>query len=146
MLAVQLVRHCSTVTTIEATTVKSLFLQGAGRRRNGAGQSRMCAVVTGGGGRLFSHLLGEPGATSFLVEGVVPYDKHAYLSFLSNQRRELPAGFCSAASAVALARAARDRAMALTRKIDRWPDCAGVAAAEVRRRRRRWRRRQFYLR
>ena len=76
---------------------------------------------TGGGGRLFSHLLGEPGATSFLLEGVVPYDKHAYLDYLSRQGRQLPAGYCSAESAVALARAARDRAMALTPRLERWP-------------------------
>ena len=121
------VRRCSTA-TVEATTVKSLFLQGAGRRRNGQGQTRVCAVVTGGGGRLFSHLLGEPGATSFLLEGTIPYDKHAFLGYLSAQNRGLPAGFCSGPSAVALARAARDRAMSLTRRIDRWPDCAGVSA------------------
>ena len=89
-----LTRRCST-TSIEANTVKSLFLQGAGRRRNGPGQTRVCTVVTGGGGRLFGHLLGEPGATSFLLEGVVPYDKHAYLGYLSSQGRQLPAGFCS---------------------------------------------------
>ena len=122
-----LLRRCST-STVEANTVKSLFLQGAGRRRNGIGQTRVCAVVTGGGGRLFSHLLGEPGATSFLLEGTIPYDKHAFLGYLSAQNRELPAGFCSAASAVALARAARDRAIALTKRIERWPDCAGVGA------------------
>ena len=118
-------RRCSTV---DSTTVKSRFLQGAGRRRNGPGQTRVCAVVTGGGGRLFGHLLGEPGATSFLLEGTIPYDKHAYLGYLGRQNRALPAGYCSAESAVALARAARDRAMALTQKIDRWPDCAGVSA------------------
>ena len=118
-------RRCSTVAS---TTVKSLFLQGAGRRRNGPGQTRVCAVVTGGGGRLFAHLLGEPGATSFLLEGTIPYDKHAYLGYLGRQNRDLPAGYCSADSAIALARAARDRAMALTQKIDRWPDCAGVSA------------------
>ena len=89
---------------------------------------RECAQSTGGGGRLFSHLLGEPGATSFLLEGTIPYDKHAFLGYLSAQNRELPAGFCSAASAVALARAARDRAIALTKRIERWPDCAGVGA------------------
>ena len=123
--------RCSTTTaaaTIEADTVRHLFLQGAGRRRNGLGQTRVCTVVTGGGGRLFGHLLAEPGATSFLLEGTVPYDKHAFFGYLSSQGRELPAGFCSAESAVALARAARDRAMALTRRIDRWPDCAGVSA------------------
>jgi hypothetical protein len=121
------VRRCST-SAVEGATVKALYLQGSGKRRNWSGQKRVCTVVTGGGGRLFGHLLGEPGATTFLLEGVVPYDKHAFLGYLKTQGRELPAGFCSAASAVALARAARDRAMALTRQIERWPDCAGVSA------------------
>ena len=77
----------------------------------------------------FGHLLGEPGATSFLLEGTIPYDKHAYLGYLSRQNRALPAGCCSAESAVALAGiGARSRNGALTQKIDRWPDCAGVSA------------------
>ena len=86
-----LLRRCST-STVEANTVKSLFLQGAGRRRNGIGQTRVCAVVTGGGGRLFSHLLGEPGATSFLLEGTIPYDKHAFLGIYPHRIESCPRG------------------------------------------------------
>ena len=46
------------------------------------GQPRVVAAITGGGGLFFADLLREPGASSCLLEGVVPYDKHSCLSIL----------------------------------------------------------------
>eukprot|EP01052_Picozoa_sp_SAG31_P058212 SAG31_NODE_17659_length_662_cov_1.433393_1_plen_174_part_00 len=55
--------------------VRELFLAGKGPQK--LGQSRVVAAVTGGGGPFWSFLLGVPGASTCLLEGVVPYDKQS---------------------------------------------------------------------
>ena len=106
--------------------VKELFLCGAGPRK--LGQPRIVACITGGGGPFFKYLLDEPGASSCLLEGVVPYDKHSCLSFLAGSNRTAEGiGFCSPEMAQLLAESARDRALTLTAQLVHWPDCVGVS-------------------
>ena len=106
--------------------VRELFLSGAGPKR--LGQPRVVACVTGGGGPFWAFLLSEPGASTCLLEGVVPYDKHSCLEFLAGSGRGADGiGFCSAEMAQLLAESARDRALSLTPQLVHWPDCVGVA-------------------
>lgn len=103
------------------------------------GQPRFVAATTGGGGQLLSYMLCEPGASSALLEAVVPYDKESCVRFAvgENQRDSTieaatrasldTIGFCSEEMAVELAEAARDRCIALTPRIVQWADCKGVA-------------------
>lgn len=108
------------------STVRELFLSGSGPAR--LGQPRVVACVTGGGGSFWSYLLSEPGASSCLLEGLVPYDKASLLSFLEGSGRTPDGcGFSSAEMALLLAEAARDRALQLTPVLSKWPDCVGVA-------------------
>ena len=95
------------------------------------GQPRVVVAVTGGGGQFFADLLREPGASSCLIEAIVPYDKSSCLSFLEahGRRRHVDSiGFCSAEMAALLAEAARDRALELTPLLCQWPDALGVAS------------------
>jgi hypothetical protein len=46
------------------------------------------AAVTGGGGHLFAYMLSEPGGSSTLLEGLVPYDKQSCLGLLGSQGRD----------------------------------------------------------
>ena len=109
-------------------TIASLYRRGAGRRGVGAGQPRVVASVSGGGGHLFSWMLSQPGASSCLLEGRVPYDKASCAAFLAEHGRSTDSlGFCSAEMAANMAAAARDRAIMLTPKLKSWPDCIGVA-------------------
>ena len=49
-----------------------------------------------GGGPFWSYLLREPGASSCLLEGVVPYDKQSCVEFLRRNGRDAEGvGFCS---------------------------------------------------
>jgi hypothetical protein len=109
--------------------IRALYRRGSGRRRTGPGQPRVVALVTGGGGSLFSWLLSEPGASSCLLEGTVPYAKESLVEFLAEHGRDIEGvGFCSPAMAARMAEAARDRAIQLTPKIEQWPDAIGVAS------------------
>ena len=87
------------------------------------GQKRVCAVVT-----VAVAALWPPPRRPVppLLEGTIPYDKHAYLG--TSPARIAAGGLLFRRVGGRLARSARDRAMALTQKIDRWPDCAGVSA------------------
>jgi hypothetical protein len=112
--------------SVVRAVVRELFLSGAGAAR--LGQPRVVGCVTGGGGPFWHYLLREPGASSCLLEGVVPYDKQSLLSFLGRSgRRADGIGFSSARMAQLLAEAARDRALELTPQLAQWPDCVGVA-------------------
>ena len=114
------------VPAVVRSTVRELFLSGSGPAR--LGQPRMVACITGGGGSFWSYLLSEPGASSCLLEGLVPYDKASLLSFLEDSGRAPDGvGFSSAEMALLLAEAARDRALQLTPVLSKWPDCVGVA-------------------
>lgn len=114
------------VSAVVRSTVRELFLSGTGPAR--LGQPRVVACVTGGGGSFWSYLLSEPGASSCLLEGLVPYDKASLLSFLDGTGRTPDGvGFSSAEMALLLAEAARDRALQLTPVLSKWPDCVGVA-------------------
>ena len=111
--------------------LRSLYLSGRGKAR--AGQPRVVAAVTGGGGHIFADFLREPGASSTLLEGLIPYDKESCLSFLGRHARRNRAlgeevGFCSAEMAQLLAEAARDRALELTPRLVQWPHCVGVGS------------------
>ena len=111
-----------------AAAIAQLYLRGTGRHRTGPGQPKVVAVVSGGGGHLFSWLLSQPGATSCLLEGRVPYDKTSLNAFLAEHGRNGDGvGFCSPQMAAELAAAARDRALMLTPQLELWPNCIGVA-------------------
>ena len=108
--------------------VRELYRRGSGRRKVGPGQPRVVSCITGGGGQFFSWLLSEPGASSCLLEGRIPYDKASCVEFLSTHGRSADGiGYCSEAMAVQLASAARDRAIMLTPRVSQWPDAIGVA-------------------
>jgi len=114
--------------TAVRSVVRELFLAGVGPAK--VGQPKVVACVSGGGGPFWSYLLSEPGASSCLLEGVVPYDKHSLLSFLERSGRAADSvGFSSAEMALLLAEAARDRALELTPQLSKWPDCVGVACS-----------------
>ena len=120
-----------------------LYLKGKKHKdRPMTGQPRVVACITGGGGQLFADMLREPGASSCLLEGIIPYEKESCLSFLGNHDRRAVVentdaiaclegediiGFCSADMAALLAESARDRALQLTPRLAQWPDCIGVS-------------------
>jgi hypothetical protein len=110
--------------------ISSLFRRGSGRRRTGPGQPKVVAVVTGGGGSFFSWMLAEPGASSCLLEGRLPYGKESTDAFLAEHGRSAAnnVGFCSPEMSALLAAAARDRAIMLTPRVALWPDAIGVAS------------------
>jgi hypothetical protein len=69
--------------------VASVFCLTAARPKGrGFGQPRVVAAVTGGGGHLFAYMLSEPGGSSTLLEGLVPYDKQSCLGLLGSQGRD----------------------------------------------------------
>lgn len=72
---------------------------------------RFVLAVTGGGSGAAAALLGVPGASRTVIEAVVPYHEQALVEFL----RHRPEQFCSAATAQAMARRARERAAWLAR-------------------------------
>ena len=122
-------RRLSTAPAPAVEAIRALYRRGSGRRKIGPGQPRVVAVVTGGGGSLFSWLLSEPGASSCLLEGLVPYGKDSLNEFLAEHGRSADhVGFCSPEMAAVLAAAARDRAIALTPLVSQWPDAIGVAS------------------
>ena len=54
--------------------LKQLYLRGKKSKvRPLVGQPRVVACITGGGGQLFSEMLRTPGASSCLLEGLIPY-------------------------------------------------------------------------
>jgi nicotinamide mononucleotide (NMN) deamidase PncC len=67
---------------------------------------RFVVAVTGGGSGAVAALLGVPGASRTVLEALVPYHERALLEFLGGR----PEQFCSAATAQAMARRARERA------------------------------------
>jgi hypothetical protein len=73
--------------------LRALYLSGAppsgGPLDARLGQPRVVAATTGGGGHLLAFFLSEPGASSCLLEAVVPYDKHSCLGFLARGGRSL---------------------------------------------------------
>lgn len=76
--------------------LKELYRSGSGPKRTGAGQPRIVTVVTGGGGTTLAWLLSEPGASSCLLEALVPYDKMSCLDFLGRHGHSADGiGFCS---------------------------------------------------
>ena len=94
-----------------------------------AGQPQVVVVVTGGGGQLVGAMLSLPGASSCLLEAVVPYSKNSCLDFLAAHGRSAEGiGFCSEDMALQLALAARDRGMKLEPNLARWPDIHGIAS------------------
>lgn len=71
--------------------------------------TRAVVCVTGGGSGSIAALLAVPGASRTLLEAVVPYHEQALIDFLGWS----PEQFCSADTARAMARRARERANAL---------------------------------
>jgi hypothetical protein len=74
-----------------------------------AGPYRYAVAVTGGGAGAVAALLSVPGGSRTLLEAVVPYHERALAEFLGR----VPAQFCSADTARALAERACDRARRL---------------------------------
>src|SRR5947209_20204738 len=66
-------------------------------------------AITGGGGGAVGELLRVPGGSRLLIEAQVPYDERALAAFLGYA----PAQASSADTAIAMARAARGRAVKL---------------------------------
>ena len=66
-------------------------------------------AITGGGSGAVGELLRVPGGSRLLIEAQIPYDEHALAAFLGFA----PAQACSADTAIAMARAARERAARL---------------------------------
>ena len=120
---------CTNAPPAATDAIRALYRRGSGRRKVGPGQPRVVALVTGGGGSLFSWMLSEAGASSCLLEGRVPYAKESLVAFLAEHNRTIDGvGFCSAPMAGRMAEAARDRGLMLTQKLDQWPDVIGVAS------------------
>lgn len=113
------------------TALKQLYLNGTGKKKDGIGQTRVVAAVTGGGGHLLAYMLSEPGASSCLLEALVPYDKSSLLSLLARHQRSAPRGFCSEDMAATMAECALDRALELTPDLAQWPDTVGVASTST---------------
>ena len=129
--------------------LKQLYLcgtHGTGRyKRAKLGQPRVVIAVTGGGGQMMSEMLMQvfaryhvpnlihrlflqPGASSCILEAVVPYSKNSCLDFLARNNQSAEGiGFCSEEMAWRLARSARDRAFELENDLNRWPDAHGVS-------------------
>jgi nicotinic acid mononucleotide adenylyltransferase/nicotinamide mononucleotide (NMN) deamidase PncC len=83
-------------------------------------------AITGGGSGAVGELLRVPGGSRLLVEAQVPYDAQALATFLGFA----PAQACSAETAIAMARSARDRAARLM-PADADPVGLGATAALV---------------
>jgi len=96
--------------------------------RQKLGQPRVVLVVTGGGGQLLSSMLSQSGASSCILEAIIPYSKQSCLDVIQHRSSEddEPIGFCSEDMAWRLALAARDRAYELEVDLNRWPDVHGV--------------------
>lgn len=88
-------------------------VQGSGRKA--------ALAITGGGTGAIAEILRVPGGSRLLVEAQVPYDTQALEAFLGFA----PAQACSAETAVAMARSARARAVAL---VPAGCDCVGLGA------------------
>ena len=74
------------------------------------GSGRKAALaITGGGSGAVGELLRIPGGSRLLIEAQIPYDEQALAAFLGFA----PAQACSADTAIAMARAARERAARL---------------------------------
>lgn len=83
-------------------------------------------AITGGGSGAIGELLRVPGGSRLLIEAQVPYDAHALATFIGFA----PAQACSADTAIAMARSARDRAARLV-SADSDPVGLGATAALV---------------
>ena len=83
----------------------------------GRSGSRAVLVATGGGSRAISHLVGTPGASDVVVEGLVPYAREAIDRLLGGPQES----YCSSRTARRLAVAAWQRAR----------DCGVPATAAV---------------
>ena len=91
------------------------------------GQPKLVSAITGGGGALFSEFFGLAGASSCLLEAVVPYSKSSCLDWLDRHKQNANnIGFCSEEMAWRLATASRDRALELENDLNRWPDVHGI--------------------
>src|SRR5215469_7633883 len=74
------------------------------------GSGRKAALaITGGGSGAIGELLRVPGGSRLLIEAQVPYDERALAAFLGS----VPAQACSAETSIAMAQAARARAVKL---------------------------------
>jgi hypothetical protein len=78
-------------------------------------------AITGGGTGAIGALLRVPGGSRLLIEAQVPYDAAALAAFLGFE----PAQACSADTAIAMARSARERATRLAPEV---PDPVGLGA------------------
>jgi nicotinamide mononucleotide (NMN) deamidase PncC len=66
-------------------------------------------AVTGGGSEIFHNLLSHGGASSWFIEGIIPYSKASLIKFLGYE----PEKFCSSLTARQMAMAAFKRAIEL---------------------------------
>ena len=110
--------------------LNGLFLNGV-KSRSGLTlkQPKFVSCITGGGGSFFQHVLGKAGASSTLLEGIIPYDKQSCLSFLDSASLDSRnIGFCSKEMAARLAVASHRRAIALSPIVSTWPDLYGISA------------------
>ena len=75
--------------------LRELYLSGKPTKQR-LGQPRIVVVATGGGGHVVSEMLSEPGASSCLLEAIVPYSKNSTLDFLHKRGQSADdIGFCS---------------------------------------------------
>jgi nicotinamide mononucleotide (NMN) deamidase PncC len=74
-----------------------------------ASRRRVVLAITGGGSGAIGELLRVPGASRTLLEAIVPYDGAALAQYLGGA----PNQACSEETAMAMARRARERALAL---------------------------------
>jgi hypothetical protein len=113
------------------STLRQIYLHGThgeGRYiKAKLGQPRLVAAITGGGGSLFAKMFGVAGASSTILEAIVPYSKNSCLDVLHRQNQTAEGiGFCSEEMAWRLATASRDRALELESDLNRWPDVHGL--------------------
>ncbi len=91
-----------------------------------AASARLVIAVTGGGSAAISRLLEVPGASSTVLEAVVPYSTAALVDWLGRQ----PESYCSRETALAMATVAWWRARDLARRggVD-VENCLGIACS-----------------
>ena len=121
-----------------ANTFRQIYLSGHhhGNKvrymKHQLGQPRVVLAVTGGGGSIFSEMLGVAGASSCILEAAVPYSKQSCIEWLQRQNRDAEGlRFCSEGMALQLALASRDRALHLEPDLNRWPDVHGKTGIAV---------------
>ena len=113
--------------------LRQVYLSGSGGIRKEVGQPRVVMAITGGGGSMFAASLAVPGASSCILEMVLPYGKSSCLDFLATNGRKYEGkfGFCSEEMAWELANSSLNRALSLEENLDRWPWVRGLGSTST---------------